>query len=79
MQVGATTLSGRPLPAWLRVNETGAFVAAGVPSGALPLQIRVSLGARSVVLTISRAQADEASPRRVIVERLPVEPAYQPG
>ncbi|MDP3828099.1 MAG: hypothetical protein Q8Q74_16215, partial [Polaromonas sp.] len=77
---GATTLSGRPLPAWLRYDaQAQAFVAAGVPSGALPLQIRVSLGARSAVLTISQAEGTVSSPRRVIVERLPVEPAYQPG
>ncbi|MDP3250223.1 MAG: YDG domain-containing protein, partial [Polaromonas sp.] len=80
VQVGATTLSGRPLPAWLRYDaQAQAFVAAGVPSGALPLQIRVSLGARSAVLTISQAEGTVSSPRRVIVERLPVEPAYQPG
>ncbi len=78
--VEATTLSGRPLPAWLRYDaQAQAFVAAGVPSGALPLQIRVSLGARSVVLTISQAQGDESPSRRVIVERLPVEPVHQPG
>ncbi|WP_293602777.1 YDG domain-containing protein [Polaromonas sp. 24-63-21] len=78
--VEATTLSGRPLPAWLRYDaQAQAFVAAGVPSGALPLQIRVSAGARSAVLTISQAQGDGSPARRVIVERLPVEPIHQPG
>ncbi|MGC1175550.1 beta strand repeat-containing protein, partial [Polaromonas sp.] len=52
--VEATTLSGKPLPAWLRFDAvSGAFTAAGVPSGALPQQLRVGLGARSVVLTMS--------------------------
>jgi hypothetical protein len=59
--------------------QTQAFVAAGVPPGALPLQLRVSLGARSVVLTISQAPGDESSPRRVTTERLPMEPVHRPG
>jgi hypothetical protein len=50
----ATTLSGKPLPAWLRFDAaSGAFTAAAVPSDALPQQIRVGLGSRSVVLTMA--------------------------
>ncbi|MEO8021314.1 YDG domain-containing protein, partial [Polaromonas sp.] len=54
--VEATTLSGKPLPAWLRFDAaSGGFTVAGLPARALPQQLRVGLGARSVVLTVSEA------------------------
>lgn len=52
--VEATTLSGKPLPVWLRVDAaSGGFTAAGKPSRALPQQFRIGLGSFSVVLTVS--------------------------
>uniref|UniRef100_UPI00180B3F3B beta strand repeat-containing protein n=1 Tax=Polaromonas sp. TaxID=1869339 RepID=UPI00180B3F3B len=59
--VEATTLSGKPLPAWLRFDDaSGEFTVTGLPVRALPQQLRVGLGSRSVVLTVS--EGDVASP-----------------
>ncbi|RZJ19631.1 MAG: hypothetical protein EOO54_14820 [Haliea sp.] len=55
-----STLGGRPLPPWLTYDAaTGTFTVGTPPAGALPLQIRLGAGNRSVILTI------EESPRNV--------------
>ncbi|MBI5907312.1 MAG: hypothetical protein HY853_01815 [Burkholderiales bacterium] len=70
--VQATTLTGQPLPPWLRYDPASHnFVATDVPTGALPLQVLVSVGRLSVVLTISEGQGDGPSPRKVVVARSP--------
>jgi len=75
----ATTSTGGPLPEWLRFDATSrSFVASGAPAGALPMQIRISVGDRSVVLTISDAQREEP-PRGLLVERQAPVPADRPG
>lgn len=70
--VQATTLRGQPLPPWLRYDPAShSFVVTDVPTGALPLQVLVSVGSLSVVLTISEEQGDGPSPRKVVVARSP--------
>jgi hypothetical protein len=55
-RVEVTTLSGKSLPSWLRFDaSSGAFTATGLPARALPQQLRVGLGSRSVVVTVSEA------------------------
>jgi hypothetical protein len=56
--VRVTTLTGDPLPSWLRyVPETRTFVASAVPDGAFPIQILVSIGGQRTTVVISeRAQ-----------------------
>ena len=53
-----TTVSGQPLPSWLTFNtETKTFVAAAVPDGAFPMQVKVTVGGNSTTIVISeRAQ-----------------------
>jgi hypothetical protein len=46
-------LDGSPLPSWLRYQASDKrFVATKVPSGALPLQVMVKIGATSTVVMI---------------------------
>ncbi len=50
----ATTLSGGALPAWLRIDaSTRSFVASAVPDGALPYQLRVTIGGQSTIIVIA--------------------------
>jgi hypothetical protein len=50
----ASTLSGGTLPAWLRFDaSTRSFVASAVPDGALPYQVRVTIGGQSSVIVIA--------------------------
>ncbi|MDP2819258.1 MAG: YDG domain-containing protein, partial [Polaromonas sp.] len=75
----ATTSTGGPLPEWLRFDPNSrSFVASGAPTGALPMQIRISVGDRAVVLTISEAQVGGPS-RGVLVEHRDPVPANSPG
>ncbi|MDP1742002.1 MBG domain-containing protein, partial [Polaromonas sp.] len=75
----ATTPTGAPLPDWLRFDPgSRSFVATGAPAGALPVQIRVSAGDRSLVLTISEAPVGGPT-RGVVVEHWPAGPADGPG
>lgn len=49
-----TTLTGDPLPAWLRfVPETNTFVATAVPDGQFPIQVLVIIGGQRTVIVIS--------------------------
>jgi len=49
-----TTITGEPLPGWLRyVPETKSFVASAVPDGAFPVQIVVSVGGTRTTVVIS--------------------------
>ncbi|WP_341909105.1 YDG domain-containing protein [Polaromonas sp. YR568] len=67
--VTVTTLTGLPLPAWVRFDaQSQSFVATQPPAGGLPLQLRVSVGGRVVVMTISQAPVQPASPRGVVVD-----------
>ncbi|MEO6015844.1 MAG: YDG domain-containing protein, partial [Polaromonas sp.] len=76
LPVVATTLSGQPMPEWLRYDaQSGTFIATAVPADGLPLQLRVGVGSRSVVLTISQAPDKAAPPRKVFVDGKPVAPA----
>ncbi|MDO9358081.1 MAG: YDG domain-containing protein, partial [Polaromonas sp.] len=62
----AASLSGRPLPGWLKYDPLAkSFAASAPPPGALPLQLRVSAGGRSVVLTLTAGPAA----RGVVVQR----------
>ncbi len=74
------TIGGRPLPDWLRYDAAAqAFVARDVPAGALPMQIRVRAGNRSVILTIARAPGSAPAPGGVLVQRLPASNVEKPG
>jgi hypothetical protein len=74
------TIGGRPLPDWLRYDAaTQAFVARALPAGALPMQIRVRAGGRSVILTIARAPDSTPAPAGVVVQRLPATALENPG
>ncbi|MES2685441.1 MAG: YDG domain-containing protein, partial [Pseudomonadota bacterium] len=78
--VEATTLGGRPLPDWLRYDaDKQVFVASTPPPGSLPLQIRVSRGERSAIVTITEAQAGAPASRGVIVQRQTDTPERTPG
>ncbi|HYW58864.1 MAG TPA: YDG domain-containing protein, partial [Polaromonas sp.] len=78
--VQATTLVGKPLPAWLRYDPgSRSFVATAVPAGALPLQILVNVGSRSAVVTISAMPGDAQPQRRVIVDRSPANRSGKAG
>ena len=64
-----TTFMGQPLPAWLRYDaEKQVLMAQAAPADALPLRIRVGIGARSAVFTVALRQAN-GSQRGVLVER----------
>ena len=53
-EVRVTTLTGGPLPGWLRyVPETRAFSAAAVPDGAFPMQVLVNVGGAQFTVVIS--------------------------
>jgi hypothetical protein len=56
--ISVSTVSGQPLPGWLKFNpETMTFVASAVPDGAFPMQVVVTIGGRSTTIVISeRAQ-----------------------
>jgi hypothetical protein len=74
------TIGGRPLPDWLRYDAAAqTFVARDVPSGALPMQIRVRAGNRSVILTIARAPGGAPASGGVLVQRLPAASVEKPG
>ena len=74
-----STPTGEPLPAWLRFDEnTRSFIATGAPADALPIQVRISAGRRSIVLTISEAQVGGPS-RGVLVENQAPVPTDIPG
>uniref|UniRef100_UPI003752F7A3 beta strand repeat-containing protein n=1 Tax=Polaromonas sp. TaxID=1869339 RepID=UPI003752F7A3 len=78
--VEVATLGGRPLPDWLRFDaDKQVFVASTPPPGALPLQIRVSRGERSAIVTITEAQAGTPASRGVVVQRQTDSPARTPG
>jgi hypothetical protein len=48
-----TLVDGSPLPSWLRYRASDKrFVATKVPSGALPLQARVKIGATNTVVMV---------------------------
>jgi len=69
--VEVSTIGGRPLPDWLRYDAaTQTFIARSPPPGALPLQIRVRVGGRSVILTIARAPESAPAQRGVLVQRM---------
>ena len=75
----ATLSTGAPLPDWLRFDpNTRWFVASGTPADALPMQILISAGGRSVVLTIVEARR-EGPPRGVLVDQRAPVPAGSPG
>jgi hypothetical protein len=49
-----TTVSGQPLPSWLKFNpETKTFVASAVPDGAFPMQVAVTVGGKRSTIVIS--------------------------
>ncbi|MBA4326787.1 MAG: hypothetical protein C0428_01005, partial [Polaromonas sp.] len=78
--VDVTTIGGRPLPDWLRYDAaTQTFVALSPPPGALPLQLRVRVGNRSIILTIARASSSSPAPGGVLVQRLPAPSLQKPG
>ncbi|MES2386146.1 MAG: YDG domain-containing protein, partial [Pseudomonadota bacterium] len=78
--VDVLTIGGRPLPDWLRYDAaTQTFVALSPPPGALPMQIRVRVGNRSVILTIARAPDSTPAPAGVVVKRLPATALDNPG
>jgi hypothetical protein len=78
--VQATTMGGAPLPSWLSYDAgTQSFVASAPPAGALPLEIRVTVGSRSAVFTISAAQEPTNQRPRAVVERPPEVPTPTPG
>ena len=56
--VRVTTITGQPLPGWLKLNaETQSITASAVPDGAFPMQIIVTAGGnRSTVVVSERAQ-----------------------
>jgi hypothetical protein len=52
--VRVTTLTGQPLPTWLKyVSETKTFVASAVPDGAFPMQVVVTVGGVRTTIVIS--------------------------
>ena len=52
--VSVTTMSGGPLPQWLRfIQESRTFVASAVPDGAFPMQVIVTTGGISTTIVIS--------------------------
>jgi hypothetical protein len=70
--VEVTTLSGKPLPAWLRFDAaSGGFSVAGVPARALPQQLRVGLGSHSVVLTVSEGAVAAPALRNAAANPVP--------
>ena len=56
--ISVNTVSGQPLPSWLKFNpETKTFVASSVPDGAFPMQVVVTVnGVRSTIVISERAQ-----------------------
>jgi hypothetical protein len=52
--IEVTTISGEPLPAWLKfVPESNSFVATAVPEGGFPFQVLVTSGGRRTVVVVS--------------------------
>jgi hypothetical protein len=52
--VRATLPNGSPLPDWLEFNaQKLVFTARAVPPGVLPLRVRVTIGSKQVMVTIS--------------------------
>lgn len=52
--VKVTTMSGGPLPGWLRYDaKRKLFVATSVPDGAFPMQLLITVGAQNTTLVIS--------------------------
>lgn len=52
--ISVTTVSGDPLPGWLRfVPESKTFVASAVPDGAFPIQVVVTVGGKQSTVLIS--------------------------
>ncbi|MBT9491341.1 MAG: hypothetical protein IV107_03125 [Paucibacter sp.] len=50
----ASGSNGEALPAWLRFDpESRSFVASAVPEGALPYQLRVTVGGQSTVIVVA--------------------------
>jgi hypothetical protein len=65
------TIGGRPLPDWLRYDAAAqTFVARDVPPGALPMQLRLRAGNRSVILTLARASGSAPAAGGVLVQRV---------
>ena len=71
---------GAALPSWLRYDaSTQIFTTSAPPAGALPLEIRVTIGNRSALITISDAQVPDNQGPRTVVQRPPQVPAPLPG
>ena len=52
--ISVTTLSGAPLPSWLRfVVDTRTFIASATPDGAFPMQVLVTIGGATTTVVIS--------------------------
>lgn len=55
--IRVTTISGAPLPGWLKFDpQTKAFVASAVPDGAFPLQVIVTIRNVRTTIVISERQ-----------------------
>ncbi|HZW24265.1 MAG TPA: putative Ig domain-containing protein [Gallionella sp.] len=52
--VRVTTMSGGPLPRWLRYDaKTKTFIASSVPDGSFPMQLMITVGTQQTTLVIS--------------------------
>ena len=63
----ASSANGQPLPAWLRFDAgSRTFIAASVPAGVLPLQIRVSRGQRGAAPSFSAYNYTQGLPQQAL-------------